>query len=407
MTAIKRRLVLKIKALLERFPCVALIGARQVGKTTLLKQVLPKANFYDLEKESDFNLISKDPEYFFSKNNSPLVIDEAQIEPRIFNALRVAIDSDRKSNGRFLISGSSSPHLMKKISESLAGRVAIVEVPSFDWQEAFDKKESGFVKNIFNLEALESLEESLSREELEELCLKGTYPEPFLNRDDDISYQNWNENYIKTYIERDIRSLFPNLNLQAYKRFVSMLAFSSGEILNNARLASALDVSEPTIKQYLDIAEGTFIWRRLRPFQSNKKKSLIKSCKSYIRNTGLINHFLKIETAEQLLSHPHFGYIWEVFILEQIFKGMEREYINFDSYFYRTRNKLEVDLVIESSRGLLPIEIKSGSSTNKKKLLHLESFIEEYDCSYGILINNGEKIARLSEKIIQVPAVFL
>ena len=407
MAAIIRAINHKIKALLKSFPCVVLIGARQVGKTTLLKQVLPAANYYDLEKESDRTLVSADLEYFLKSTPKPLIIDEAQLEPKLFNALRVSIDENRSSKGSFLLSGSSSPHLLKNISESLAGRVAIVEIPNLDWEEAFNLKEADFVKNIFKLEKLEKLKSELSSENLLELCLKGTYPEPFLERKNKFVYQTWYENYIKTYLERDIRALFPTLKLDAYRRFISMLAFSSGEILNNAKLASALDVSEPTIKNYLEIAEGTFLWRRLNPYFSNKKKSLIKSAKSYLRDTGLINYFLKIETKDQLLSHPNFGYIWEGFVLEQILKTMPRHYTNFDAYYYRTKNYLEVDLILEAAEGIVPIEIKSGSVIDIKRLNHLKSFIEEYNCKYGILINNADRLTMVSEKIIQIPARFL
>lgn len=145
----------------------------------------------------------------------------------------------------------------------------------------------------------------------------------------------------------------------------------------------------------------------LHSYQTNKKKSLIKSSKGYLRDTGLINYFLKIETLEQLLSHPSFGHIWEGFVIEQILKTMNRHYTNFDVYYYRTKNYLEVDLVLESADGLIPIEIKSGSVIDTKRLNHLKAFIEEYNCKYGILINNADRFTKVSDKIIQLPARFL
>lgn len=392
---------------MENFPCVVIIGARQVGKTTIIKQLNISDNYYDLEKESDFQIINNDPEYFLSQAKYPLVIDEAQLSPKLFQALRVVIDENRSKKASFLLSGSSSPQLLKNISESLAGRVSIIELPNLSWHEAFKREESQFAKQIFSKEGLENLEAHLNKKELADLILYGTYPEPFLNRSNEDFFFSWQENYIKTYIERDVRSLFPNLNLSAYKRFISMLAYSSGEILNKAKFASALDVSEPTINHYLEIVEGTFLWRKLPAFQSNKKKILIKSPKGYIRDTGLINYFLKIETHEQLLSHPNYGYIWEVFVIEQIVKSLQRNQRNFNTYFYRSKNKLEVDLIIESPQGLIPIEIKSGSSTEANKLNHLKKFIEEYECPYGILVNNGDKLTWLNNKIIQIPAIFL
>ena len=154
---IERSLIPIIKTLLNNFPCVVLVGARQVGKLTLLKQVLPEAAFYDLERSQDYQVISNDPEFFLTSNKTPLIIDEAQIYPELFNALRVVIDSERKQNGRYLLSGSSSPHLLKNISESLAGRVAIFEVPGFSWGEAYKQQESNFVDSLFDQESLLNL----------------------------------------------------------------------------------------------------------------------------------------------------------------------------------------------------------------------------------------------------------
>lgn len=407
MPEIKRSLIPVIKAMLANFPCVVLIGARQVGKSTLLKQLLPKADFYDLEKQNDFEVVNGNPEFFLEKNDTPLVVDEAQLSPKLFNALRVAIDKKRKLNGRYLLSGSSSPHLLKNISESLAGRVAILEVPTFSWAEAYNREESLFAKSFCDLEKILKLELKFSNKELMELCLYGSYPEPFLDRKNSTHYQLWQENYIKTYIERDIRALFPSLNLEAYKRFISMLAFSSGEIVNMAKIASSLGVSEPTVKQYLEIAEGTFIWKRLRPYQSSQKKRLIKSPKGYLRDTGLINYFLKIETLDQLISHPNFGYIWEGFVIEQIIKSLNREMLRYDAYFYRTKHKAEVDLLIETSRGIVPIEIKSSQRLRSDSTSFLKRCIEEYGCEYGLLINNSDRVIQLSEQIVQVPAACL
>lgn len=407
MPAISRHLKQRIKKAFSDFPCVVLIGARQVGKSTLLKQVLPKAKFYDLERERDFQLIDNDPEFFLKNTETPVVIDEAQLSPKLFKALRVAIDENRSKNGRYLLSGSSSPHLLHEISESLAGRVAIINIPGLEWNEAFEQKASSFAKNIHNLDALSKLKTKLSFQQIMGLCLYGSYPEPFLSRQNTDKYRLWQESYIKTYIERDIRSLFPNLNLDAYKRFVSMLAFSSGEILNVSKLASSLNVSESTVKNYLEIVEGTFLWRKISSFQSNLKKRLIKSPKGYMRDTGLINYFLKIETVEQLQSHPNYGQIWESFVIEQILKSLDREQIRYDSYFYRSKNGAEVDLVIESSEGLIPIEIKSGSDLRAESLRSIKSFIEDYSCKHGIVINTGDRCQLIAENLIQVPVSFL
>ncbi len=403
MPDIKRLLITNIKTALKNFPCVVLLGARQAGKSTLLKQVLPQADFYDLERNNDYQIINSNPDFFLMNNKPPLVLDEAQLCPKLFSALRVAIDAKRSVNGRYLLSGSSSPHLLKNISETLAGRVAIINVPTLSWSEAFEQKPSTFIESLDDMNKILKLKPMLNQAQLLDLCLYGTYPEPFLARKNSNKYKLWQENYIKTYIERDIRALFPSLNLDAYKRFISMLAFSSGEVINMAKFASALSVSEPTVKQYLEIAEGTFIWRKLQPYQSNLKKRLIKSAKGYLKDTGLINYFLKIETLNQLISHPHFGFIWEGFVLEQISKNLDRSQLRHDTYFYRTKHGAELDLIIETSQGTIPIEIKSGNEIKNEQLITLNNFIEDYNCPYGLVINNSERIIQVSEKIIQLP----
>jgi predicted AAA+ superfamily ATPase len=397
-----------VRNLLDCFPCVVIIGARQVGKSTFLRQLLPCASTYDLEDYDDFQLINENPEFFLSQVTTPVIIDEAQLSPNLFKALRVAIDKDRKTNGKFLLSGSSSPHLLKNISESLAGRVAIVELAGLSWSEALEKEESDFIENIFCINHLQKLKTNKTRKELLELCLYGSYPEPYLNRRDTVRYYKWQENYIKTYIERDIRSLFPRLNLEAYRRLISMLAFSTGEIINLTKLSSSLGVSASTVSQYLEIIEGTFLWRKLKPYETNLKKRLIKSAKGYLRDTGLINYFLKIQTLDQLQGHPNYGHIWEIFVIEQIFKSLANKsnYL-YDVYFYRTKHKAEIDLVIETSNGLIPIEIKSSMELKTDSTKSIKSFIEEYQCPHGIIISNSEKIQMRSERVIEIPAIYL
>lgn len=407
MSSIQRSLVKQVKGMLNRFPCVVLLGARQVGKSTMLRQIFPQAKIFDLEKNSDFNRIDNDPELFINEVEKPLIIDEAQLCPKLFNALRVAIDANRSLYGQFLLTGSSSPELLKNISESLAGRVAILEVPTFDWSEATQSSESNFVKNLAKPEALLSLKANLSKQELNELCLHGSYPEPFLRRDDTIFFENWMENYFKTYIDRDIRALFPTLNFDAFKKFIRMLAVSSGDLINASNFARSLDVSQPTIKKYFEIVEGTFLWRSLKCYSKNTKKRLVKMPKGHLRDPGLINYLLKNYSVDDLKSHPNFGKIWETFIIEQILKRLSGELIHADAFFYRTHNQSEIDLILEGKFGLVPIEIKSGSSTEASKLKVLENFIEEQQCPYGIVINNGDEVFKLSPKILQIPAIYL
>lgn len=405
---IKTRNIQKnILELLSNFPAVVILGARQVGKSTLLKALLPDAIYFDLERRSDFQRVSDDPELIFREADGPYVFDEAQLAPSLFNALRVEIDRHRARKGHFLLSGSSSPQLLHHVTETLAGRVAIVELGTFSWNEGLDKPASGFYTSLSSLEQLKALSALNSHAELLDQCLCGGYPEPFLNRSKELFFDQWMESYIQSYIERDIRRLFPTLNLDAYQRFIKMLCFASGEIINLSNFSRSLGVSQPTVKKYIEIMEGTFMWRTLRSFEKSQSKSVIKMPKGHIRDTGLICHLLNIHSIDDLKSHPKYGQIWESFVIEQILKGLQDHLITHSHYYYRTRSKAEIDLIIEGRFGTIPVEVKVSYSTPKNQLRTLEEFVIRNQCPFGILINNGDEIFMLTKSIIQVPANYL
>jgi hypothetical protein len=408
MSVLKRSSIHTINKLLQNFPCVVILGARQVGKSSILKQIFPKARIFDLEDEVDFNRVNNSSKTFLESTPEPILIDEAQLCPNLFKALRVRIDQQRNLKGRFLLTGSSSPELLKNISESLAGRVAIFELDMFSWSEAQQIPESVFAKNITSLSKLKNLEQRFTQKQLLELMFYGQYPEPFLNKSKKDFVDIWMKNYIKTYIERDIRALFPSLQLTTFKRFISMLALSSGQVVNLSDFAKSLDVSQPTIKNYIQIAEGTFIWRNIGAYQGrNLTSRIIKAPKGHLRDSGLINYFLKLKDIEQMQSSPQFGRLWEVFIIEQLIREFNNANISNEYLYCRTQSKAEIDLIIEGDKGIIPIEIKSGRTTDPRKLIMLKDFINKEKCPYGILINNGDEVFMIDEKIIQIPAVFL
>ncbi len=403
-----------ISYLLRNFPCVVLLGARQVGKTTLLKSVKPDAPFFDLEKQTDFHQVSSDPDFFLETQQAinptkTLVIDEAQLVPSLFSALRVAIDKDRSRPGQFLLSGSSSPELSRQISETLAGRIAIVQVSGFNLEEFFKRQPSPFFHTVEagDPDGLLKLQRRYTLEELLESCLIGSYPEPVLKREDPRFVALWMENYFETYIKRDVRELFPGIQAATYQRFIQLLSMSSGQILNASNFARSIDVSQPTIKSYLGIAEGTFLWRNLESFDRNVTKRVSKMPKGHLRDSGLLNFFLKNRSTSGLANHPQIGNIWESFIIEQLLSGFAQRLISVKSFYYRTHNHAEIDLIIEGDFGFLPIEIKLGTTTDPKRLSALETFVKEHDLPYGLVINNGERVEWLKPRILQVPANYL
>jgi len=406
MDYVKRNLEHKINDLLAKFPAVVLIGARQVGKSILLKRVLPNAKLFDLEDEQDYQLAENDPMVIFQDYPKPIVFDEAQLSNKLFSALRVEIDRT-KANGQFLLSGSSSPELLGNISETLAGRVAIIEIPCLDYSESFSTNKSALVESFSSIDKIKQLEAVNVIDDIFESCLYGGYPQPFLLRRDLDYFDAWFNNYFKTYIDRDVRALFPTLKLDSFKKFIRMMARSNGEITNYSDYARSLDVSQPTIKKYFEIADGTFIWRIQPSYTKNSKKTVIKMPKGHFRDSGLLCYLLNINTIDELKNHPHFGRIWESFVIEQMIKMMNLFHSKYDFYYFRTKSKAEIDLILEGRFGLIPIEIKSGINTSQKQIISLKNFVTENNCPFAIVINRGNEIKMLAKDVIQVPVNYI
>jgi len=410
MDAIKRNAFDLATKLLDKFPVLAIIGTRQCGKTTLSKQLRNHWKYIDLENPRDYDYLISDPLMFFEQNPHSVIIDEAQLSPILFKVLRGVIDSDRERKNRFIITGSSSPELLNHISESLAGRIAYIELSPFKTNERLQQPLSeiynAFAKpnDVFNFRDLKS---SMSLLDFRDQWLLGGYPEPTLQQDSDF-WQMWMQQFRDSYINRDIAALFPNINKINYRRFMTILAKLSGTIINKSDLARNIEVSQPTISQYLDIAHNTFLWRNIPSFSNNSLKSLIKMPKGIIRDSGLLHYLLKIHDQESLMSDPIVGLSFEGFVIEEIIRGIQAKgIVNTDFYYYRTKHGAEIDLIISGPHGYIPIEIKYGSFTPLNKLEKLKEFVNDYDAAYGIVINNSNTIQYLSGNIIQIPVNFL
>jgi predicted AAA+ superfamily ATPase len=216
------------------------------------------------------------------------------------------------------------------------------------------------------------------------------------------------DNYIANYVNRDIRSLFPKLNIHNYRRFLSLLAQHSGHQLNMSNMARALEISVPTIKDYLDIIHQTFLWRNVAPFSNNPLKKLQKSNKGFFRDTGVVHHLLKINELDQLLVHPVAGFSFESFVTEELIRGFQATMATqLEFSYYRTVDKSEVDFVIEGAFGVVPVEVKLSSVIKRQALSGLENFISDVKCPYGIVINRGKRIEFLTDKILQIPVQYI
>lgn len=408
MTGLSRNLTPKIHQLLEIFPVVLLIGARQTGKTTLSKALRPDWLYFDLENGKDYDLITRDYDFFFTEYPRHLIIDEAQEDPNLFRHLRGVIDAKREEKGRFILTGSSSPDLLAHASDSLAGRIAIVEIGTLKVNEILQQPLPDFYQlfsQSLNADALVWLKTlSPLTKDVIPYFLTGGYPEPVL-MDNHFAYDAWMENYYQTYINRDIKRLFPKLDSVRYRRFINMLAALSGTVINKAQLGRSVDVSDVTIRDYLDIADKTYVWRTIPSYENSPSKSIVKMPKGLLRDTGLTHYLAGIETREALLRSPQLGHNFESFIIEEIIKGIQATQVTrWDYYYYRTRNGAEVDLVLEGSFGVLPIEIKFGQQTTAKQLTALQRFLKDNNLPLGIVINNSTDVKMLAEKIVQIPA---
>ncbi len=332
---IKRLAENKIKELINNFPCVAIIGPRQVGKTTLAKQIIASLKneyeYIDLDLQRDAEKLTDPETYFLSFPDKNFVIDEVQQNKKLFPVLRAIIDRDRRP-GRFILLGSASPDLLRDSSESLAGRIAYYELTPFLIKEIEKKKT------------------------LEDLWFYGGFPDAILKN---LQWTDWMNNYIRTYFERDLVNLGLSADSNDSKRLWYMLAHSHGNLINFSDYAKSLELSGKTIKNYIHFFEQAFLVRELKPYYFNLKKRLVKSPKIYIRDSGLLHYILGLEKPEDLFMHPKMGASWEGFVIEQI---LSRIKTNRQTYFFRTHNGAELDLVIE--KGGVPvagIEIKYGS----------------------------------------------
>jgi hypothetical protein len=331
---IHRLLTKEIEVSLEHYPVTALLGPRQCGKSTLSKRILEKiddTNYLDLELPSDLGKMS-DPELFLrAKTTSLVCIDEIQRLPDLFPVLRALVDESQRKR-RFLILGSASPDLIRQSSETLAGRINYLELTPLRLAE-------------------------LANTDPNTLWIRGGFPDSYLASVDDLSL-GWRENFIRTFLERDLAQMDVRLPATTMRRFWVMLAHLHGQTINYSKLGQSLDLSHTTIKRWLDVLEQTFMIRTLPPMESNLKKRLVKSPKVYIRDSGLLHALLEIETFDHLMGHPIVGASWEGFCVETLVSSFTKGRFS----FFRTTSGQEVDCIYERKDKRIGFEIKLSSA---------------------------------------------
>jgi predicted AAA+ superfamily ATPase len=387
----------------------ALLGARQTGKSTLIGMLADGREVFDLESRADYDQIARDPDLFLRLSSNPIAIDGAQLLPELFPALRVAIDRDRQTRGKFLLSGSSSPALLTSISESLAGRVGIIEIAPFSFSETRGVDTPALLGLFTGDAAAADIPRAFPASEpggvsqaTDKYWMEGGYPEQWLRNSGRFT-EVWYEQYLKTFVERDIARLFPKLNAIRFRRFIELLAGCSGTVINYSNIAGILGVSQPTARDYFHIAHGTFLWRTLPAWSKNASKRVTRHPRGYLRDTGLLHHLLQIANHRRLLSHPQMGHSWEGMVVEEIVRTLNAAGVPHSAYYYRTSGGAEVDLVLEGKFGLIPFEIKHTQSVTPRHLRPVRDFIHEFACPFGIVVNRDEKVRRYDDRIIGIP----
>ena len=326
----------RLRRLARTQRALLILGPRQVGKTTLARLAFPRARYVDLEAPANQDWFAADPRHALDAIDAGTVIlDEAQAVPGLFAALRGAIDESRPRRKRFVLLGSAQPSLVRGVSESLAGRIGIIELDPLLASEAATGPRPRAWK---------------------ELWLRGGFPGALRG-----DFREWWEAYLRLYLERDLPMLGLETRPLLLRRLLTMLAHAQGGLANASRLGASLGVSHNLVQRYLDILEQTFIIRRLPPFFENVGKRLTKAPKIYIRDTGLLHHLLNIASLKVLDAHPARGASWETFVLEEIVRREKLAHPFSQAYFWRTHAGAEIDLLLDRGNRRLALEIKAGS----------------------------------------------
>ena len=349
----ERDLANKIKALCEQFPVLVLTGARQSGKTTLLRSLFPEYAYVSLDLPSKAFQAENNPEEFLLLNKPPLLIDEVQYAPKLFRHIKSIVDNDRHKMGQFLLTGSQKFVLMKEVADSLAGRCALLELETLSYQEISSGiRYEASISNMINL------------------IVRGQYPE--LWRLPSIDETDFYSAYLATYLERDLRQLLNVTSLRDFERFIRILASRSGNILNKSDVAKEVGVSVKTIGEWVSVLDASNIITLLEPYYGNMSKRMVKSPKVYFNDTGLLSYLLGVRKESYLLS-PFVGQLWETFVFSELRKLRYLSTSRPSIFFYRDQRALEVDFLIDFGGQIRLAECKWKENPESRDLKGLTS----------------------------------
>ncbi len=396
----------KLHKYLAHFPVAIITGARQVGKTTLLKEVLASSHeLIVFDPVIDVENAAREPELFFKNHPGPLVLDEIQYVPQLIPVIKRIVDLE-KSPGKFVLTGSQQWGVMKNIAESLAGRAIISNLAGFSLSEICNTQEKkNWIQNIFDPGGIPAEEQRFFRPPfpLMEHIFRGQLPEAQDLPQDLIS--DFLESYISTYIERDIRLQADISDLQLFNRFYRLCGALSAREMNYSQLGRDIDISPQTAKRWIDILKSTFQWLEIPAYSGSTVKRVSGKPKGYLSDTGLAARSLYISSPRALASHPNWGNLAETLAVTDLLKEISFMESSPGIYHWRSHSGAEVDLILERDGIFFPIEIKATSRPGRKDTLGIKAFRETYPnitISTGVVIHFGDSNLRLSEQDIGI-----
>jgi len=364
----------RLHRLAQGFPALVIVGARQVGKTTLARLTFPNLPYLDCEDPATRAALREDARFVLAaRERAGLIVDEAQSVTGVFAALRGLIDAQRSRNGRFIILGSAQPALVRGVAESLAGRAAVFELGPLTACEAATGADPADWRAVW---------------------LKGGFPDALRG-----AFREWWEAYLRLFLERDLPQYGVAADPVFLRRLLTMLAHAQGGLLNASQLGASLGVSYHTVQRYLAVLEQTFLVRSLKPYFRNVGKRLVKTPKVYLRDTGLLHHLLNISSHEELNSHPVLGRSWETFVIEDIIRREQINHPQSQPFFWRTAAGGEIDLLIERGNRRFGVEIKTSRGDRPRAVRLLGEALADADAARGWIIDQTPGVDRVSDRV--------
>ncbi|PWQ92413.1 ATP-binding protein [Leucothrix pacifica] len=401
-----RTLQSTVRAISKSFPVLLLTGPRQVGKTTLLESLAePERNYVTLDDMEQRYLAQSDPKLFLQRHQPPLIIDEVQYAPELFSVIKMMVDKN-KQPGQFWLTGSQKFHLMQGITESLAGRVAVLDMLGMSQAEIQQREQQPFLPTQAWIEQARESAQNMSLMEVFERIWRGSFPRVAL--DDDMPREAFYSSYLQTYLQRDVRDLTQVGDERSFYLFIRAAAARTGQLLNYADLARDVDIDQKLVKSWLSILEASGIIYLLHPWHSNVTKRLIKTPKLYFLDTGLCSYLTQWSSPEALEAGAMSGAILETYMVSEIIKSYWHNGLNPPLYFYRDKDKRQIDLMIEQDNQLFPIEFKKSASPSRSASKHfkvLESL--KANVGHGAVICLAETDLPLSADVTSIPVSYL